>query len=68
MTAQSVAVNAATDVAGGGRPGHFRSGRVVSWVAQLVVAAILAQTLVFKFTYAPETRSIFESRGGLGRA
>jgi hypothetical protein len=28
------------------------------------VAVILAQTLVFKFTYAPETRFIFESRGG----
>jgi hypothetical protein len=29
-----------------------------------MVALILAQTLVFKFTYAPETRYIFESRGG----
>jgi hypothetical protein len=37
---------------------------VVPWAAQIVVAAILAQTLFFKFTYAPETRYIFESRGG----
>jgi uncharacterized membrane protein YphA (DoxX/SURF4 family) len=37
---------------------------VVSWMAQVGVAGILAQTLFFKFTYAPETRVIFESRGG----
>lgn len=37
---------------------------IVPWVAQVVVAAILAQTLFFKFTYAAETRYIFESRGG----
>lgn len=37
---------------------------LVSWAAQIVVALILAQTLFFKFTYAPETRAIFESRGG----
>jgi hypothetical protein len=36
----------------------------VSWVAQLGVAAILAQTLYFKFTYAPETQVIFADRGG----
>jgi uncharacterized membrane protein YphA (DoxX/SURF4 family) len=37
---------------------------LVPWAAQVVVAVILAQTLFFKFTYAPETRYIFESRGG----
>lgn len=37
---------------------------VLAWAAQLTVAVILAQTLVFKFTYAPETRYIFEPRGG----
>jgi putative oxidoreductase len=37
---------------------------VLAWSAQLTVAVILAQTLVFKFTYAPETRYIFEARGG----
>jgi uncharacterized membrane protein YphA (DoxX/SURF4 family) len=36
---------------------------IVPW-AQVAVAVILAQTLFFKFTYAPETRYIFESRGG----
>lgn len=34
------------------------------WVAQVGVAAILAQTLFFKFTYAPETQVIFGPRGG----
>jgi len=37
---------------------------VIPWVAQVVVALILAQTLFFKFTYAPETQVIFASRGG----
>jgi hypothetical protein len=36
----------------------------VSWGAQLGVAAILAQTLYFKFTYAPESQVIFADRGG----
>jgi hypothetical protein len=36
----------------------------VSWGPQLGVAAILAQTLYFKFTYAPETQVIFADRGG----
>jgi hypothetical protein len=38
--------------------------KFVSWAAQIVVVLILAQTLFFKFTYAPETRFIFEERGG----
>jgi uncharacterized membrane protein YphA (DoxX/SURF4 family) len=37
---------------------------VVPWAAQVAVALILAQTLFFKFTYAPETQVIFASRGG----
>jgi uncharacterized membrane protein YphA (DoxX/SURF4 family) len=37
---------------------------VLVWAAQIGVAVILAQTLFFKFTYAPETRYIFEPRGG----
>ena len=37
---------------------------LVPWAAQLAVAAILAQTLWFKFTYAPETQVIFAGRGG----
>lgn len=41
-----------------------RRGRIAAWVAQVGVAAILAQTLVFKFTYAPETQVIFADRGG----
>jgi uncharacterized membrane protein YphA (DoxX/SURF4 family) len=38
--------------------------KVVPWAAQLVVAVVLAQTLFFKFTYAPETQVIFADRGG----
>jgi uncharacterized membrane protein YphA (DoxX/SURF4 family) len=38
--------------------------KVIPWTAQVVVALILAQTLFFKFTYAPETQVIFADRGG----
>jgi hypothetical protein len=38
--------------------------KLIPWAAQVVVALILAQTLFFKFTYAPETRVIFADRGG----
>lgn len=38
--------------------------RYVPWAAQILVALILAQTLFFKFTYAPETQVIFGPRGG----
>ena len=43
-----------------GRP----SAIVVAWIAQVVVAVILLQTLYFKFTYDPQTAYIFEGRGG----
>jgi hypothetical protein len=39
-------------------------GAIVPWSAQIIVALILAQTLYFKFTYAPQTRYIFERLGG----
>ena len=42
----------------------WRAAVLVPWAAQVVVAVILFQTLYFKFTYAPETAYIFESRGG----
>ena len=38
--------------------------RMSSWLAQLLVAGILAQTLFFKFTYAAETQAIFADLGG----
>lgn len=41
-----------------------RAALIVAWAAQVAVAVILAQTLFFKFTYAPETAYIFEGRGG----
>jgi uncharacterized membrane protein YphA (DoxX/SURF4 family) len=43
---------------------RYPAARLVPWVAQVGVAAILAQTLFFKFTYAPETQVIFGDRGG----
>ena len=46
------------------RSRKWLAARVVSWVALLGVAAILAQTLFFKFTYASETQVIFAGRGG----
>jgi len=45
-----------------------RAARIASWTLQLAAAAILAQTLFFKFTYAPETRWIFGDKLGVGRA
>jgi uncharacterized membrane protein YphA (DoxX/SURF4 family) len=41
-----------------------RVEQAVPWVAQIGVTVILAQTLFFKFTYAPETQVIFGPRGG----
>lgn len=38
--------------------------KAIPWTAQVIVAMILAQTLFFKFTYAPETQVIFANRGG----
>ena len=37
--------------------------RALSWAAQLVAAAILAQTLFFKFSGAAEAKAIFEPLG-----
>jgi hypothetical protein len=42
----------------------FQYAALVPWTAQFVAAAILLQTLYFKFTYAPETRHIFARLGG----
>lgn len=44
--------------------GTGRATTIVSWLCQLAVAAILLQTLYFKFTWAPETRVIFARLGG----
>ncbi len=40
-----------------------RTGSIVSWAAQVVVAAILLQTLFFKFTGAEESKFIFTTLG-----
>jgi hypothetical protein len=42
--------------------------KLTAWGCQIAVAAILAQTLFFKFTYAPETQVIFADRGGRAAA
>jgi hypothetical protein len=57
MTSESVNVPLQAET-----PGVWN--KLVPWAAQVVVALILAQTLFFKFTYAPETRVIFADRGG----
>ena len=36
-----------------------KTHRAVSWALQIIAAAILAQTLFFKFTGAPESKYIF---------
>lgn len=40
-----------------------KGARITSWIAQVVVAGILAQTLYFKFTAAPESVYIFTTLG-----
>jgi putative oxidoreductase len=40
-----------------------RSARITAWTCQLIAAAILGQTLFFKFTGAPESRFIFSTLG-----
>lgn len=44
-------------------PPSGRALRIVSWIAQGLVAAILLQTLYFKFTAAPESVYIFQTVG-----
>jgi hypothetical protein len=40
-----------------------KTHRTVSWIAQIIAAAILGQTLFFKFTGAPESKFIFTTLG-----
>ena len=40
-----------------------RRARIASWTAQIVAAAILGQTLFFKFSGAPESVALFEKLG-----
>jgi len=40
-----------------------KPARTAAWIAQVAVAAILAQTLFFKFTAAPESVYIFSTLG-----
>lgn len=47
---------------------RWRAVPVATWVAQVAVAVILAQTLFFKLSYAPETQVIFGERGGRAAA
>jgi hypothetical protein len=43
--------------------GLTKSQNIASWILQLVVAAILFQTLFFKFTGAEESKYIFSTLG-----
>lgn len=43
--------------------GHTRAFTLASWALRLIVAAILLQTLFFKFTAAPESVYIFTTLG-----
>ncbi len=40
-----------------------RTANIVAWVAQVVAAVILVQTLYFKFTAAPESVRLFTTLG-----
>lgn len=40
-----------------------RKANVASWIAQVLAALILAQTLFFKFTAAPESVALFTTLG-----
>ena len=42
---------------------NFRAHTVASWILQFLAAAILAQTLFFKFTGAEESKFIFTTLG-----
>lgn len=44
-------------------PALTRPWLVASWIARIVVAVVLGQTLFFKFTAAPESVHIFETIG-----
>lgn len=44
-------------------PSLTKVQNTISWIAQVVVAVILLQTLFFKFTGAPESVYIFEKLG-----
>lgn len=53
-----------TDAAGPARPARLgRLATAGTWTLQLTAAAILGQTLFFKFTGAPEAVYIFETLG-----
>lgn len=41
----------------------MKFGNIISWILRLIAAAILLQTLYFKFTGAPESIYIFERVG-----
>jgi len=40
-----------------------KAAAITSWVAQIIAAVILGQTLFFKFTGAPESKYIFSTLG-----
>lgn len=65
MDAKQDMMNAAASLAGGmtGPAGLSKGALITTWIAQVVVAGILAQTLFFKFTGAEESVYIFKTLG-----
>ena len=64
MTAAARESEIVASSAGTSRIGRRSKGlTALTWFAQLVAAGILAQTLYFKFTAAPETVALFEVVG-----
>jgi hypothetical protein len=66
MSPITTIANSSTDATS---PAACRRTMIASWIAQVVAALIMGQTLFFKFTGAPETTYIFKQMGlgDLGR-
>lgn len=62
-TTSSLPTAATTSSHACGIDGLCTSRRIASWILQFLVAGILAQTLYFKFTAAPESVYIFKTLG-----
>lgn len=60
---KDVSTESRTPAEGGTSPTLHRTARTASWIAQLAAAAILGQTLFYKFTGAAEAVALFETLG-----
>ncbi|MGE0482288.1 MAG: hypothetical protein AB7Q17_17660 [Phycisphaerae bacterium] len=62
-TASTAVADTAPGAPAGDARTTCRAAGIASWIAQVCVAGILAQTLYFKFTGAPESTHIFRTLG-----